>query len=110
LGAIFWRGRWICCGWYFLRFGASLRVLREFAKVVAWSGAPKRLRKDSGTELASRRYLAWCVEHKIETVSIQPWTPVQNAYSESFNGNMRDEFLNLSWSTHRWDARTRAVE
>lgn len=87
----------------------SARVVRELAKVVAWRGAPKRLRMDNGSELTSRQYLAWCVEHKIEMVHIQPGKPVQNAFSESFNGKLRDEFLNLSWFAHLWDARSRAV-
>lgn len=87
----------------------SARVIRELAGVVARRGAPKRLRMDNGSELTSRRFLAWCVGNKIEMVHIQPGKPVQNAYSESFNGRIREEFLNVNWFPHLWDARARAA-
>lgn len=87
----------------------SARVIRELTGVVARRGAPKRLRMDNGSELTSRRFLAWCVENKIEMVHIQPGKPVQNAYSESFNGRIREEFLNVNWFPHLWDARARAA-
>lgn len=87
----------------------SARVIRELAGVVARRGAPKRLRMDNGSELTSRQFLAWCTENKIEMVHIQPGKPVQNAYSESFNGRLREEFLNVNWFLHLWDARVRAA-
>jgi hypothetical protein len=36
---------------------------------------------------------------------IQPGTPAQNAYIESFNGRLRDECLNANWFTNLSDAR-----
>ena len=47
-----------------------------------------------GTELTSNAILKWCTEHKIEWHYIAPGKPMQNGFVESFNGRMRDEFLN----------------
>lgn len=87
----------------------SLRVIRELEAVVQRRGAPRRLRMDNGSEMTSRQFLAWCTEKKIEMVHIQPGKPVQNAHSESFNGRMRDEFLNVNWFQHLWDARDKTA-
>ena len=48
----------------------------------------------NGTELTSNAILKWCAEHKIEWHYIAPGKPMQNGFVESFNGRMRDEFLN----------------
>lgn len=49
---------------------------------------------DNGTELTSNAVLKWCAEHKVEWHYIAPGKPMQNGFVESFNGRMRDEFLN----------------
>lgn len=49
---------------------------------------------DNGTELTSNAILKWCAEYKIEWHYIAPGKPMQNGFVESFNGRMRDEFLN----------------
>lgn len=54
---------------------------------------PKQLRCDNGSEMTSKEFLDWCGD-KVKVEWIQPGKPVQNAFIESFNGRMRDEFLN----------------
>lgn len=49
---------------------------------------------DNRTELSSNAILKWCVEHKVKWHDIAPGKPMQNGFVESFNGRMRDEFLN----------------
>lgn len=49
---------------------------------------------DNGTELTSNAILKWCAENRIEWHYIAPGKPMQNGFVESFNGRMRDEFLN----------------
>ena len=49
---------------------------------------------DNGTELTSNAILKWCAENQIEWHYIAPGKPMQNGFAESFNGRMRDEFLN----------------
>ena len=54
---------------------------------------------------ASRHFLAWCVERKIELVHIQPGRPMQNGRVESFHGRLREECLNVSWFGNLYEAR-----
>jgi putative transposase len=84
---------------------ASRRVTRVLEQVMAERGAPRWLRCDNGPELTSRHFLAWCLEHKIELLHIQPGKPTQNARLESFNGKLREECLNVSWFQNLFQAR-----
>ena len=59
---------------------------------------------DNGSEFTSRAFLSWAAEKKIELVHIRPGKPVENAYSESFNGRLREEFLTMRLFRHLWDA------
>ena len=75
----------------------SRRVTRILERVIGIRGVPSSLRCDNGPEFTSRHFLGWCEERGIELNHIQPGRPMQNAHSESFNGRLRDEFLNASW-------------
>ncbi len=84
---------------------ASRRVTRILEQIMAERGVPGALRCDNGPEFTSRHFLAWCVEWKIELLHIQPGKPTQNGRVESFNGRLRDEFLNVSWFQNLFDAK-----
>jgi putative transposase len=81
------------------------RVTRVLERIVAERGAPLAIRTDNGPELTSRHFLAWNLEHKIESIHIQPGKPMQNGIVESFHGRLRDECLNVSWFWNLFDAR-----
>jgi putative transposase len=49
---------------------------------------------DNGTELTSNAILTWTADSGVDWHYIDPGKPVQNAFIESFNGRVRDEFLN----------------
>jgi len=83
----------------------SRRITRALRQVIEGRGRPQAIRSDNGPEMSSRHYLAWCVEHKIDAIHIQPGKPTQNAHVESFHGRLRDECLNVSWFWNLWDAR-----
>ena len=70
------------------------RVVRELTALVERRGRPGMIVSDNGTELTSSAILRWCAEQKIEWHYIAPGKPMQNGFVESFNGRMRDEFLN----------------
>jgi putative transposase len=70
------------------------RVARELAALIERRGRPGMIVSDNGTELTSNAILKWCAEHRIEWHYIAPGKPMQNGFVESFNGRMRDEFLN----------------
>ncbi len=59
------------------------RVVRVLDRVSEWRGYPKQLRMDNGPEFISSQLIAWCNQHSIEMLHIQPGN--QNAYIERFN-------------------------
>lgn len=83
----------------------SRRLTRTLMRVIERRGRPVSIRSDNGPEMSSRHFLAWCIEHKIDAVHIQPGKPTQNAHVESFHGRLRDECLNVSWFWNLLDAR-----
>jgi putative transposase len=52
------------------------------------------VRSDNGPEFTARRIRTWLNELGTSTVFIEPGSPWENGYIESFNGKMRDELLN----------------
>lgn len=70
------------------------RTARELDRLIARRGAPKSIVSDNGTELTSNAILSWAHEAKVDWHYIDPGKPIQNAFVESFNGRLRDEFLN----------------
>jgi len=72
------------------------RVTRKLDEIAWLRGSyPHRLRVDNGPENCSRAMLEWAVEHDVELHFIEPGKPAQNAWIESFNARVRDEFFNL---------------
>lgn len=80
-----------------LEFDVSLpaeRVTRILDQAIETYGKPRAIRTDNRPEFTSRAFDAWAYTHGIEHHFIRPGKPVENAYAESFNGRLRDEFLN----------------
>ena len=77
----------------------ALRVIRELERVTAGRDYPTYLRVDNGPEFISKALDAWAYQHGVQLVFIDPGKPIQNAHVESFNGKVRDEFLNEHWFT-----------
>jgi putative transposase len=63
--------------------------------LVAERGAPAHLRADNGPELIAWALREWCRLSGTSTQYIEPGSPWENPYVESFNGRVRDELLNL---------------
>lgn len=73
-------------------YGHTLRYLRAARATI--TSKQRFFPTCYGTELTSNAILKWCAEHKIDWHYIAPGKPMQNGFVESFNGRMRDEFLN----------------
>ena len=63
--------------------------------VFAERGVPEYLRSDNGPEFIAQAIQGWLKERQVKTHDIEPGSPWQNAYGESFNGKFRDECLNM---------------
>jgi putative transposase len=81
------------------------RVARELDLLTAWRGKPKTIVSDNGTELTSNAIFSWALERAVDWHYIAPGKPTQNAFCESFNGRLRDEFLNDTLFTSLFQAR-----
>lgn len=57
--------------------------------------APENLRADNGPELTARVLREWCEQGSTATAYIEPGSPWQNAWVESFNARVRDELLDV---------------
>jgi len=86
------------------------RVVRELERLRLGRGTPKCIISDNGPELTSRAVLHWTAEHKVEWHYITPGKPQENGFTESFNGKLRDEFLNETLFTTLAEAQQLAAE
>jgi putative transposase len=55
---------------------------------------PDYLRSDNGPEFTARAVREWLSRVGVKTLYIEPGSPWENGYNESFNGKLRDELLN----------------
>ena len=68
-------------------------VVRVLAELVQVHGEPGAIRSDNGSEFTAAAVKTWLGEAGIETLYIEPGSPWENGYSESFNSRFREEFL-----------------
>ena len=73
-------------------------------------GAPANIRSDNGPELTAAVLREWCRLAKANTAYIEPGSPWQNAYVESFNSRLRDELLNVEVFTSLAEAKVLAED
>lgn len=81
------------------------QVIGVLEILMAQHGAPQFLRSDNGPEFIAQALQQWLRDQGIGTFYIEPGSPWQNAYGESFNGKFRDECLNMELFVNRNQAR-----
>ena len=69
-------------------------VLEVLADLFVRHGPPEYLRSDNGPEFSAKLVRRWSGRVGVETLFIEPGSPWENGYNESFNGKLRDELLN----------------
>jgi transposase InsO family protein len=57
-------------------------------------GIPGHIRSDNGPEFTAKAIRKWLSNVGVRTLFIEPGSPWENGYIESFNGKLRDELLN----------------
>ncbi len=72
----------------------SKNVMDVLSQLFLRHGKPKHIRSDNGPEFIAIALRAWLRKHHIDTLYIEPGSPWENGYIESFNGKFRDELLN----------------
>jgi transposase InsO family protein len=69
-------------------------VVATLERLAKDRGAPVYVRFDHGPEFIAYAVADWCRFNGTDTIFIDPGSPWQNGWIESFNGRMRDEHLN----------------
>ena len=72
----------------------SYEVIEALADVMLWRGIPENIRSDNGPEFVAKELRKWLGSLGTGTLYIEPGSPWENGYCESFNGKLRDECLN----------------
>ena len=71
----------------------SFDVMETLAELFIAHGTPAFIRSDNGSEFIAENLRSWLSELNVKTLFIEPGSPWENGYVESFNGKLRDEFL-----------------
>ena len=69
-------------------------VIETLSEVMLWRGIPEHIRSDNGPEFVAQQLREWLKTLGTEPLYIEPGSPWENGYCESFNGKLRDECLN----------------
>jgi putative transposase len=71
----------------------SHEVLMTLADLFLEYGIPAHIRSDNGPEFVAKAGRSWLSDLGVTTLFIEPGSPWENGYIESFNGKLRDEPL-----------------
>jgi len=69
-------------------------VIHALTELFGINGAPEHIRSDNGPEFTAKVVRGWLERVGVKTLFIEPGSPWENGYNESFNGKLRDELLN----------------
>ena len=73
---------------------SSQDVLDQLYGLFVVRGTPEYIRSDNGSEFTAKIVREWLSHVDVRTLFIEPGSPWENGYVESFNGKLRDELLN----------------
>jgi putative transposase len=85
------------------RLGAE-EVLECLTALFTERGVPEHIRSDNGTEFTSGVVREWLKNLGVRTLFIEPGSPWENGYIESFHGKLRDELLDREILDTLWEA------
>ncbi len=83
----------------------SQDVIDELFNLIIYRGIPEHIRSDNGPEFTAKAVRSWLNRLGVKTMFIEPGSPWENGYIESFNGKLRDELLNREVFTTLEEAR-----
>jgi transposase InsO family protein len=71
----------------------SVHVLELLGDLFVERGVPDYIRSDNGSEFTAQLVREWLDRTRVKTLYIEPGSPWENGYCESFNGKLQDECL-----------------
>jgi len=69
-------------------------VIEQLFYLFIFRGTPQYIRSDNGPEFTAKAVRRWLNDLEVNALFIEPGSPWENGYIESFNGKLRDELLN----------------
>ena len=72
----------------------AIGVIETLADAMLFEGTPQYIRSDNGPEMVAKVLRQWLAGLGTKSLYIEPGSPWENGYCESFNGKLRDECLN----------------
>ena len=72
----------------------SIQVIEQLANAMVVHGIPEYIRSDNGPEFIAKDLRKWLSGIGVKTAYIEPGSPWENGFCESFNGTFRDNLLN----------------
>jgi len=82
----------------------SQDVIDQLFYLFVSRGVPEYIRSDNGPEFIAKAITKWLSKLGVKTLFIEPGSPWENGYIESFNGKLRDELLNCEIFTTLYEA------
>lgn len=79
-------------------------VLEVLDDLFVRRGVPEHIRSDNGGEFTAAAVRAWLGTLEVKPLYIEPGSPWENGYVESFHGKLRDELLNGEIFDTLWEA------
>lgn len=86
----------------------SCDIIDRLSELFVMYGMPEHIRSDNGPEFISKAFRDWLGQLDVKTLYIEPGSPWENGYTESFNSRLRDELLMVEQFSNRAQARTAA--
>jgi transposase InsO family protein len=83
----------------------SQDVIDVLFELFIFRGIPEHIRSDNGPEFTAKAVRKWLERLRVKTLFIEPGSPWENGYIESFNGKLRDELLNREVFTTLMEAK-----
>jgi transposase InsO family protein len=80
-------------------------VIDILFELFIFRGIPEHIRSDNGPEFTAKAIRKWLEKLGVKTLFIEPGSPWENGYIESFNGKLRDELLNREIFTTLFEAK-----
>jgi putative transposase len=84
---------------------SSQDVIDQLFQLFIFRGIPEHIRSDNGSEFTARAIRKWLNNLGVKMLFIEPGSPWENGYIESFNGKLRDELLNREVFTTLMEAK-----
>ncbi len=89
---------------------SSEDVIDKLFHLFIFRGIPEHIRSDNGPEFTAKAIRGWLNRLGVKTLFIEPGSPWENGYIESFNGKLRDEMLNREWFSTLFEAKVLTEE